>query len=46
MLAIFIFPIPDPHPKTSINFYLHILFPGEFAETMQKLHKRKLRFKY
>src|SRR5512137_2052130 len=39
-------PIPDPHPKTSINFYQHILFPGEFAATMQQPHIRKLRFKY
>ncbi len=26
---IFLFPIPDPHPKTSINFYQHVLFPYE-----------------
>ena len=39
-------PIPDPHPKTSINFYQHILFPGEFVATMQHPHISKLRFKY
>jgi hypothetical protein len=26
-----IIPIPDPHLKTCINFYQHILFPGEFG---------------
>jgi hypothetical protein len=41
-----IIPIPDPHPKTSINFYQHILFPGEFVATMQHPQISKLRFKY
>jgi len=39
-------PIPDPHPKIGINFYQHILFPGEFVVTMQQTHIRNLRFKY
>ncbi|MCX6674510.1 MAG: hypothetical protein NTY37_12115, partial [Methanothrix sp.] len=39
-------PIPDPHLKTSINFYQHILFPSEFGVTMQQPCIRKLRFKY
>ena len=42
----YLFPIPDPHPNTSVNFYQHILFPGEFAATMQQPHIIKLRFKY
>jgi len=29
-------PIPDPYPKTGINFYQHILIPGEFVVTMQQ----------
>jgi hypothetical protein len=41
-----IIPIPGPHPKTCINFYQHILFPGEFVATMQHPHIIKLRFKY
>ena len=39
-------PIPDPHPKTCINFYQHILFPGKFVVIVQQSHIRKLRFKY
>ena len=35
-----------PHPKTGINFYQHILFPGEFAVIVQQSHIRKLEFKY
>lgn len=43
---IYSLPIPDPHPKTCINFYQHILFPGKFAVIVQQSHIRKLRFKY
>lgn len=35
-----------PHPKTCINFYPHILFPGKFTVIVQQSHIRKLRFKY
>jgi len=33
---VFLIPIPDPYPKTGINFYQHILIPGEFVVTMQQ----------
>ena len=42
----YLVPIPDPHPKTCINFYQQILFPGKFAVIVQQSHIRKLRFKY